>query len=172
MFDFVFDTIHFQEKIVQLNGVHLWILHADKIPPHIGISVNNTYFSLKAKGKDEAIAIQSILQVIDKKKISTILVQLKVDLKKEDLNKEYANFERAFGLETSCLVPIKNCLEAPKSIQKLSDLLHFLQEQHLLLSVFGLHLTNEYKGIKSYSIDEIQQRIEKLNDVEGKNNLS
>jgi hypothetical protein len=147
-------------------------LHADKIPPHIGISVDGHYFSLKAKGKDEAIAIQSMLQVIEKKKISTVLIQLKSNLTFEQVRFEYSKFERALGLETSCLVPIKNCLNAPQTIQKLSNLLQFLQEENRLLSVFGLHLTNEYKGIKSYTIDEIQQRIEKLNDVEGKNNLS
>lgn len=172
MFDFIFDSIQFQEKIEQLQGVHLWILHADKIPPHIGISVDEHYFSLKAKGKDEAIAIQSMLQVIDKKKISTVLIQLKSNLTFEQVTIEYSKFERALGIETSCLVPIKNCLNAPKNIQKLSELLHFLQDENQLLSVFGLHLINEYKGIKSYTIDEIQQRIEKLNDVEGKNNLS
>ena len=172
MFDFIFDSIQFQEKIEQLHGVHLWILHADKIPPHIGISVDEHYFSLKAKGKDESVAIKSMLQVIDKKKISTVLIQLKSNLTFDQVRIEYSKFERAFGLETSCLVPIKNCLNAPKNIQKLSELLHFLQDENQLLSVFGLHLINEYKGIKSYSIDEIQQRIEKLNDVEGKNNLS
>ena len=172
MFDFIFDSIQFQEKIEQLHGVHLWILHAAKIPPHIGISVDEHYFSLKAKGKDESVSIQSMLQVIDKKKISTVLIQLKSNLTFDQVRIEYSKFERAFGLETSCLVPIKNCLNAPKNIQKLSELLHFLQDENQLLSVFGLHLINEYKGIKSYTIDEIQQRIEKLNDVEGKNNLS
>jgi hypothetical protein len=172
MFDFVFDSIQFKEKIEHLQGVHLWILHADKIPPHIGISVDGHYFSLKAKGKDEAIAIQSMLQVVEKKKISTVLIQLKSNLTFEQVRIEYSNFERALGLETSCLVPIKNCLNAPQTIQKLSDLLQFLQEENRLLSVFGLHLTNENKGIKSYTIDEIQQRIEKLNDVDGTNNLS
>ncbi len=172
MFDFIFDSIQFHEKIEQLNGVHLWILHADKIPPHIGISVDEHFFSLKAKGKDESVSIQSMLQVIDKKKISTVLIQLKSNLTFEQVRIEYSKFERAFDLETSCLVPIKNCLNAPISIQKLSELLHFLQDEDQLLSVFGLHLINEYKGIKSYTIDEIQQRIEKLNDVEGKNNLS
>jgi hypothetical protein len=32
----------------------------------------------------------------------------------------------------------------------------------MIYSVFGLHLNNDYKGIKCYTTTEIQQRIEKL----------
>ncbi|NBR15845.1 MAG: hypothetical protein EBU01_14895, partial [Crocinitomicaceae bacterium] len=60
MFDFEFKNIQFVNHLETKTGVYLWILHADKIPPHIGISIDGQYFSLKAKGKDENISDKSI----------------------------------------------------------------------------------------------------------------
>jgi hypothetical protein len=162
MFDFIFKDLDFTSRIDSFSGIHLWIIHADKIPPHIGFSIDNHYFSLKANGKDNGISTVSILQIIQKKKIGTVFVKLNFALTFEEIKSAFDEFESAKGLNSSCLVPIRNVLKAPNSISKLSELLYFLETQNMIYSVFGLHLNNDYKGIKSYTTTEIQQRIEKL----------
>lgn len=162
MFDFIFRDLDFTSRIDSFSGIHLWIIHADKIPPHIGFSIDNNYFSLKANGKDNGISTESILQIIQKKKIGTVFVKLNCELSFEEIKSAFDEFERAKDLNSSCLVPIRNVLKAPDSISKLSELLYFLETQNMIYSVFGLHLNNDYKGIKSYTTTEIQQRIEKL----------
>lgn len=162
MFDFVFKDLDFSPRIDSFSGIHLWVIHADKTPPHIGFSIDNHYFSLKANGKDNGISTDSILQIIQKKKIGTVLVKLNSDTTFQETKLAFEKFDSAKGLNSSCLVPIRNVLKAPNSISKLSELLFFLETQHMIYSVFGLHLSNDYKGIKSYSTIEIQQRIEKL----------
>ncbi|MBU3660633.1 MAG: hypothetical protein FGM14_12210 [Flavobacteriales bacterium] len=162
MFDFTFKDLDFSPQIDSFSGIHLWIIHADKIPPHIGFSIDNHYFSLKANGKDNGISTDSILQIIQKKKIGTVIVKLNFELTFQEVNEAFEKFESAKDLNSSCLVPIKNILNAPDSISKLSEMLHFLETQNTIYSTFGLHLSNEYKGIKSYTTSEIQQRIEKL----------
>jgi hypothetical protein len=162
MFDYIFKDVDFSPRIDSFSGIHLWIIHADKTPPHIGFSIDNHYFSLKANGKDNGISIDSILQIIQKKKIGTVLVKLNCDLTFQETKLAFDAFDSAKGLNSSCLVPIRNVLKAPNSISKLSELLHFLETQNMIYSVFGLHLSNDYKGIKSYTTTEIQQRIEKL----------
>jgi hypothetical protein len=162
MFDFIFKDIDFTSRIDSLSGNHLWIIHADKIPPHIGFSIDNHYFSLKANGKDNGISTDSILQIIQKKKIATVFVKLNGKLTFQETKLAFDKFDCAKALNSSCLVPIRNVLNAPNSISKLSELLFYLETQNMIYSVFGLHLGNDYKGIKSYTTTEIQQRIEKL----------
>jgi hypothetical protein len=162
MFDYIFKDVDFSPRIDSFSGIHLWIIHTDKTPPHIGFSIDNHYFSLKANGKDNGISIDSILQIIQKKKIATVFVKLNCDVTFQETKLAFDAFDIAKGLNSSCLVPIRNVLKAPNSISKLSELLHFLETQNMIYSVFGLHLSNDYKGIKSYTTTEIQQRIEKL----------
>jgi hypothetical protein len=123
---------------------------------------HNHYFSLKANGKDNGISTDSILQIIQKKKIATVFVKLNGKLTFQETKLAFDKFDCAKALNSSCLVPIRNVLNAPNSISKLSELLFFLETQNMIYSVFGLHLGNDYKGIKSYTTTEIQQRIEKL----------
>ena len=53
MYSFQFDTINSLNNESALNtGCYLCIWHANKIPPHIGILIDGSYFSLKVKGKD------------------------------------------------------------------------------------------------------------------------
>jgi len=162
MLDFIFDEIDFSPQITSFQGIHLWVIHAEKIPPHIGLSIDNYYFSLKANGRDDAIQVNSILQIISKKEIGTLLIKLKSNTTLNQMKAEFDKFESAQDLNSTCLVPIKRCLNAPKKILKLSDLLHYLKAEGEILSVFGLHLNNDYKGIEKYSTIEIQQRITKL----------
>jgi hypothetical protein len=162
MFDYIFKDVDFSPRIDSFSGIHLWIIHADKTPPHIGFSIDNHYFSLKANGKDNGISTDSILQIIQKKKIGTVFVKLNCDLIFQEKKLAFDAFDSAKGLNSSCLVPIRNVLKAPNSISKLSELLYFLETQNMIYSIFGLHLSNDYKGIKSYTTTEIQQRIEKL----------
>ena len=52
------------------NRLILWVLHADKIPPHIGLSKNDQFYSLKVSGKDEGLPVRNVLQIIEKKNIA------------------------------------------------------------------------------------------------------
>ena len=53
MYSFEFDNIiHQFDEVILNKGIYLSVVHANKIPPHIGIVVDGKYFSLKANGKD------------------------------------------------------------------------------------------------------------------------
>ena len=51
-YEFRFENLSRLESISETNDVLIWIFHADKIPPHIGISSQGFFFSLKSNGKD------------------------------------------------------------------------------------------------------------------------
>jgi len=144
------------------NGLFLCIIHADKIPPHIGVSIDGKYFSLKAKGKDEAIPVSEVLKIIDKRTIKTLFVSLEVSVGIEQIKQVYSRFEKTIVRETSCLSPIKDVLKVQGDIQKLSDLLDYLDSNRLSREVFGVYIYEDFKGIPYYEVEDIDKRLESL----------
>ncbi|MFN5846790.1 MAG: hypothetical protein ACK46O_13885, partial [Flavobacteriia bacterium] len=75
MSDFGFKRIWSIEDENELQkGFFLWILHADKVPPHVGCSIDGNYYSLKVSGKDEGVNVAKVQTVIEKKGILTIVI--------------------------------------------------------------------------------------------------
>ena len=50
MYSYLFEEFIIENQNVDFKNPHLWILNSDKIPPHIGISQDFKFFSLKASG--------------------------------------------------------------------------------------------------------------------------
>ena len=74
------NIINAEKQKIDEQKCLLWVWHADKIPPHLGLSVEGRYFSLKANGKDFMTEIDAVLQIISKKKIKTLCFELKSTL--------------------------------------------------------------------------------------------
>ncbi len=165
--DFEFESIDRNFENLNYQKTLIWILHADKIPPHIGISVNDYFFSLKVRGKDEFCPLSKLVALLKVKKISTVTIVLNKSLLLDDLEKKFKQFSRAYDLESSCLVPIKEILLPNERIERLKDLLDNLQEKKLINQVFGLNLGETFKGIPHYTTEQIKWRLEKLKHVEG-----
>lgn len=165
--DFEFELIdrNFENLNHQQNNL-LWILHADKIPPHVGISVKGFFFSLKVRGKDEFLPTNKLVNILTLKKISTVTVELYPGILLEEVAEKYKKFDYSKDLESSCLVPIKELLLPDENIERLKDLLDILQEKNLMNRVFGLNLDLSYKGITYYTAKQIVLRLEKLKNAE------
>lgn len=163
MSEYTFQHIHaLNDESILGSGLFLCILHADKIPPHIAISMDGKYFSLKAKGKDEAIPVTEVLKIINKRTIKTLFVRLDARVKFEQLEEVFARFEKTIVKETSCLSPIKEVLKVQGDVQKLSDLLSYLDLNHLSMEVFGVCIDESFKGIPYYEVEDIDKRLESL----------
>ncbi|MFY7943654.1 MAG: hypothetical protein ACOVNZ_03695 [Crocinitomicaceae bacterium] len=165
--DFQFDFIELSLDHADYSASFLWILHADKIPPHIGISKEESFFSLKVNGKDENLPVEKLIALIQLKRIPTILIPLKHHLSIDEIALKYKQFDRAVNLKSTCLTPIKELLFPNEEIHRLKDLLEIICENGQLNCVFGLNLSSTYEGIPFYTTDEIQNRLEKLTHVKG-----
>lgn len=55
----------------------LVILHANRIPPHIGLLINGNYNSLTIKGHELNVNIEALLKTISQKKIESVFIELK-----------------------------------------------------------------------------------------------
>lgn len=163
MYSFEFEYIirQFDESILN-KGIYLSVVHANKIPPHIGIVVDGKYFSLKAKGKDVDVPIKDLIKIINRKQIVSLFIQIPKIVSIEQISTIYQRYSKAIAYESSCLNPVRQILELGEEIQKLSDLLNVLDKSDLIASVYGVNVPNEYRGIPAYDVNAIHQRLEIL----------
>mgnify|MGYP004027666637 CR=1 FL=1 len=162
-YEFRFDGLPRLSSISEVSDVLIWILHVDKIPPHIGISSQGIYFSLKSNGKDFLESIY-VNQVSVNKGIKLIKVKLRFNLINSDIEHVYDGYSRATSAECSCLSPINKVLEMPKEVMKLSDLLKELEERDLIEGWYSTNVSDQEAGIRAYDLFEINARLNKLND--------
>lgn len=160
----VFDSIEgFQPSHQALfsRSTCLWIWHADKIPPHIGISSNGLYFSLKVKGKETDLPVSVVLDAIQRKKIPSLCYLLSDQI--EDLSLHFNAFHRAVAGEITCLFPIREALGLPVASQ-LSELLESLEQEGRIEKKIGFFLPEDFNGLPNYGMFEIHERLQQLAD--------
>lgn len=150
---------------------YLWIWHANKIPPHIGISTHNSYFSLKVSGKDAALPCERTLVKAQKKNIALLLIELDTNYSLDQLEEVYQNYSAATPFVATCLTPIVQLLGLHE-VNQLSEMLHKLAENNTLGKVYGLNLPDGYSALPDYSPSDIQFRLKHLVDAERKTSLS
>ena len=163
--DFEFDSIESDLEKLNHHKNLLWVLHADKIPPHIGISTQGQFFSLKVGGKDEYLPTIKLIDFLNFKRIPSVVIELNSNKNLNEIAQKFEQFDRAKDLKSSCLIPIKDLFISDQNVNQLKDFLGFLDDNKLINQVFGLNLKQTYKGIPHYTTDEIESRLEKLKHV-------
>jgi len=170
IYDFSFQEILPLDASFLKERTFIWILHANKIPPHIGFSIDGLYFSLKSNGKDEEVPVNKVLEVLKKSKIQSVFVEIEDCITKSDVATIF-DFLQSASSEMTCLFPLKKLWDVPENVIKIADLLRFLERNKKLRKVFGLHLEKDFEGIPYYTMEQIKSRIEFLNHVKGKKHL-
>lgn len=161
MFDRI---IPFDAGLFDVHLNYLWVLHADKIPPHVGVSSHGKYFSLKYNGKDENLSLEHVIQLIERKSIKSLAIRLNNDYSLEQLNNVFLEFDKTVPNETTCLAPIERLLERPK-FEKLVFLLNDLESLGELGKIIGFHLDKSFAGIPFYTEADIHKRLQFLEHV-------
>ena len=156
--DLVIQTA-FSESLLD-QGTFLWVIHADKIPPHIGLSIDGRFYSLKAKGVDFDRDAALMLQVIKTKAIKTLFYRLpQMDI--VQVQEMFNRFTTATSDNATCLQPIKELVNDAVS-PTIHGLLETLAEREQLSEVFGLNIDSSFTGIHDYTLADIHQRLDKL----------
>lgn len=158
-------VVVFDKNTFPAQSELLWILYADKVPPHIGFSSNGKYYSLKVNGKDAAQDVEHLLSLINGKKIKTLVYQVRTD-SEISLGNVFEKYDRAVSGKTTCLEPVKGYLSL--EAETIHDLLIELQKRNLILSVTGLHLDTSFNGIPHYTTKDIHEYLNSLKNVRGK----
>lgn len=141
----------------------LYIFHANKIPPHIGWSESNSFYSLKATGADICLDTNKINHIILKKKIPTLIVQIN-DNESSQINTKGIFLKYGDGLQNgkTCLNPIDEVLFNEVKHDKIGELLQTLFDNKMNLIYYGVNLPHSFRGISNYSRIDIEKRITEL----------
>ena len=158
MCDFKLESVKKFQLPKVLKGVVVWVLHADKKPPHIGLSVDGCFFSLKARGKDVDIPIKNVVSLMNLKKTPFICFCLKDYISKNDVSSSFQFFHNTIPYKVTCLEPIKKILKEHNST-KLVELLFYLHQKERIENIYGLNLPKDFNGIKDYNLDDINKRL-------------
>lgn len=154
------------------SGVFLWITHADKIPPHIGISLDGNYFSLKVSGKDDTDT-GVIYRTIWLRNIPAVFVRLDERAFSSErfltVKNEYVSVNKEV---TTCLVPILDMYGIKKKECLLADLLKYLEKKQQILAYFTLNLPADFEGIKTYSLEDVTAHLNKIKHAERGKHIS
>ena len=154
-----FDEIIEIDKFDQ-HGTYIWVIHADKIPPHLGISSDGMFFSLKVTGVDFDLPADRLLKTLDRKWIPLLIIETD-SISVKDLRIVYSHYESAKDGGNTCLSPIKELFDLEK-VNTIHELLKELKGKSKVKGVYGKNLPCHYKGIPEYELDAVNERLRKL----------
>ena len=154
-----FDEIIEIDKFDQ-HGTYIWVIHADKIPPHLGISSDGMFFSLKVTGVDFDLPADRLLKTLDRKWIPLLIIETD-SISVKDLRIVYSHYESAKDGGNTCLSPIKEVFDLEK-VNTIHELLKELKGKSKVKGVYGKNLPCHYKGIPEYELDAVNERLRKL----------
>jgi hypothetical protein len=160
-------------KVLSKNG-WLVILHASRIPPHVGLMINGSYNSLTIKGRELNVSQEALLKTISQKKIEALFIGLKkhpVFSAEHQLNifqHQLQQFTAVKQGEATCLSPIKLFFEEFYAIKRdestlLFDFIETLEKNHFIRETLSSNIGDlKEKNIftfNSYTSEELLERI-------------
>lgn len=163
---------NFNENLLN-KGTWLAILHACRIPPHIGIIIEGNYNSLTIKGQELNINSLALVKTIQQKKIETLFVKLKhhpvfsSDYQKEICQHFIKQYKEVKQFESTCLNPIKQYLQEFYALpiikeELLFELIERLKNNQYIDQIVGVNVpvNNEF-CLPVYTTMELQEIIKK-----------
>lgn len=155
------------------EGLYLVVIHASRIPPHIGIIAGGKYHSLTIKGQETDQPLEILMKNIRIRKIPSLFIKINSSLLSDDLLREHVvrnvrQFPKAAADGATCLSPVKLFFEqafsvSMQNIQYLFELLPKLEEENLLENVSSLNISGEEFELPVYDLKTIYREIDKAN---------
>jgi hypothetical protein len=156
------------------KGIFIVILHASRIPPHIGIIAGNKYHSLSIKGQEINLPLEAFLKNIRIRKIPSIFIKIKShptfsnDYLKEHFIHDIQQFAKVEAGAATCLSPLRSFFEEVYSVSTtdvnfIFELLPRLESNGLIESVAFLFIAEEHFHLPVYDMDQINDGIRQAN---------
>ena len=156
---------------------HGWlvVLHASRIPPHVGVLINGNYNSLTIKGHELNVSVEVLLKTIQQKKIEALFIQLvkhpvfSLEYQKEICQHYIKQFTQVKPNEATCLSPVKLFLQEFYALcatekELLFELTERLKQNNYITQVIGLNvddkLEEEQFSLPMYTAEELQKVIQ------------
>ena len=156
------------------KGTWLVVLHASRIPPHVGLMIDGNYNSLTIKERELNVSSEALLKMISQKKIEALFLKLvkhpvfssdhQLNIFQEQLNQ----FSAVKPNEATCLSPLKLFFEEFYAVrnnkeQLFYDFVEELNRNDYVTQAFGLNIGNNGENniftLPHYTNEELQNRI-------------
>jgi hypothetical protein len=161
----------FNEKEL-MKGVYITVIHATRIPPHIGLIVDGKYHSLSIKGQDINTSVNVLVKNSSIRKIPSLFIKVKPhntyseSYLSEHFITNVQQFPRVDVGVATCLSPLKLFFEEVydipmQQVNYLYELLPLLQSAELLEHSIGLFIDPTYQ-LPVYTEKEIHAGIKQV----------
>lgn len=157
----------------KLKGLFIAVVHATRIPPHIGIIANEKYHSLSVKGQNINTPVNSLIKTSVVRKIPTLFIRIKPHptfsevYLGEHFITNVQQFKRVDAGVATCLTPIRSFFEevyylSMKDVNYLYELLPALDSKGLIESITSLNIDEKNYQLPFYTNNEINAGIEQV----------
>ena len=155
------------------KGLFIVVVHATRIPPHIGMVVDKKYHSLSIKGQDINTPLEALVKNSSIRKIPTLFIKIKshptfsdIYLRDHFITNVQA-FERVDVGVATCLSPIKLFFEevyniSMKDVNYLYQLLPLLEAEGLIELVSSMNVDEQNYQLPFYTNKEINAGINEV----------
>jgi hypothetical protein len=170
-------TLHDIQKANErllMSDIYLILLYANRIPPHLAVTVNGRLFTLTTKGATVDGELASLLRLIKKNTIETIFVKLNVPVlfTLDQLHQEIKRYTLAYprvdvGIAT-CLNPIRDfCGKVydadAGNANFIFELLPKLEQKRAVGECFYMNMENYLRqnsfALRTYTMNDIFEGI-------------
>ena len=152
-------------------GLYIAVIHATRIPPHIGMISDKSYHSLSIKGQDINVPIAALIKNTNIRKIPTLFIKIKSHptfsaiYLREHFITNVQQFDRVDVGVATCLSPIKLFFEEVygipmKNVNYLYELLPLLESEGLIEAISSIHIEEKTYQLPVYTNKEINAGIE------------
>ncbi|MES2593330.1 MAG: hypothetical protein V4608_15715 [Bacteroidota bacterium] len=169
------------DETALLKGLYITVIHATRIPPHIGMIAGGSYHSLTVKGQDINTSVSALIKNTNQRKIPSLFIKIKPhstfsdEYLKEHCITNIQQFPRVDVGIATCLSPIKLFFDEVynlpvNNVNYLFELVPALYSAGLIESISSLFIDTKEYQLPVYSSKEINLGIEKVR-TEFKENL-
>ncbi len=159
-----------------LKGIYIAVIHATRIPPHIGLIIDGKYHSLTVKGQDINTSLTALVKSTLQRKIPSLFIKIKshTTFSESYLKEHFITNIRQFpkvdiGIAT-CLSPIKLFFAevydvSIENINYLFELIPLLYAEQLIEYVSSVFINEREYQLPVYTEAEINKGIMEVKNL-------
>ena len=170
----------FKDASLLRKGTWLVVLHASRIPPHLGLMIDGNYNSLTIKERELNASLEAILKTISQKKIEALFLKLSKhpvfssDYQLSTFQEQLNQFTAVKQNEATCLSPLKLFFEEFYAIKNSKEQLFYdfvdeLYQNDYITGAIGSNIVNHQENniftLPHYTNEELQARIKYERDT-------
>ncbi|MBN8694510.1 MAG: hypothetical protein J0L69_15050 [Bacteroidetes bacterium] len=163
-----------------LKGTWLVLLHAGRIPAHIGLMINGNYNSLTIKERELNIKAELILKTIKQRSVEAVFFKIikhpvfSEDYQLQIFQEQMQQYTSVKANQATCLSPIKQFFEEFYAIKVnrerlLFDFLEDLNDNDYIVDCKAINVINETSDkvftFPTYTAEQLNKRITEEREI-------